>query len=146
MRIEDPAVREALRKKCLTPRSDDYGQLCGQLSKVLDAYERQSEQLEAANALVAAHKGLFADHTASVGKFLQDLYVIMVDPLSEGTIKIDVVCEALTIAAKTDRDVIHLMQAQLAERDKTIAEKDAEIAGLREAASHRAGDTGGSTA
>lgn len=47
----------------------------------------------------------FDEHVRHVGKFLSDMYAIMIDPLAEGELKVDETCAALLEAARRHREL-----------------------------------------
>lgn len=63
-----------------------------------------------ATRLSAAHQPADEPH-AAVGKFLSELYAIMVDPCADGTLTVDQVKNELTAAALLQREALATLQA-----------------------------------
>lgn len=74
------------------------GTVGGALSKYADV----SYTLE--EVRIAVLEKRFDAHTKAVGKFLNELYAIMIDPLADGDMKVEDTCAALIQAAKAQRE------------------------------------------
>lgn len=81
------------------------------------------EKLESQNA---EHLATFTRHTEAVKEFLNELYAIMVDPCTEGSITVSEIKEALIKAAIRDRDTT-------AEHLATIGQLQGQVAMLVDA-------------
>lgn len=89
-------MQEALKHEIQSLRI----QLYALNDNVTRCQERNNQLLEKTRE----QERLFESHTKAVKEFISDLYAIMVDPLADGTIKVDDMKKALLYAATRNRE------------------------------------------
>jgi hypothetical protein len=64
------------------------------------------ERIARLESELSSQKVLFDEHTKAVGKFLSDMYAVMIDPLDSGDLKVAEMCELLLIVACENRQAL----------------------------------------
>lgn len=71
---------------------------------LVDSYRDALAELTRRDAVIREQEKLFKDHTAAVARFLDELYMVMVDPLAEGTRTVAETKKELMAAALRERE------------------------------------------